>query len=136
MTARADFTSRADGSGHFRLRDTAGDDISLHELMHRMQQVLPALDKLFQDVHKRRTAGETLSGVSGPEYPNELGRKDGYVTPYQGREYRIANVNGSALEVMTVAFEYVLGGNAKKRKAIGDADQEMLDLVLAVLWYF
>ena len=42
-------------------------------------------------------------------------RKDKYVNPYQGKEYG----SRGALEVLTMAFEAVLGGGTAKRDAAG-----------------
>lgn len=129
---RSAYLPRPDGSGRFRLRKSAGNDITLHELMHRIQYVKPELDKLFQELHKRRTAGEALSDA---ERRGEFARKDHYVYWYQGREYHFGNANGNALEVITMAFEYVLGGDTKKLRLILSRDPEMVRLVLSALWH-
>ena len=70
-----------------------------------MQDRIPALDKIFQDLHKRRTKGEALK----PILPNskEVARVDKYVEAYQGREY---GGQDGAYEAITMAFEHIFGG--------------------------
>ena len=75
-----------------------------------------------------------------PGHPNETGRKDRYILPYQGREYR-----GDPREVMTMAYQYIWqrhirepddGGWWKGKKPLLDYDPEMLDLALGALFKY
>lgn len=115
---------------------------AVHEYAHRLQRALPGLDRLFQELHQRRTAGESLEKLRDlkPEYNyshDELTHKDHYTNPYQGKEYK----GYGALEVMTMAFEYVLGmdGSSKNsewfRKLYTD-DREMFDFVTGLLFHW
>ncbi|MGI9212615.1 MAG: hypothetical protein ACR2HF_09090 [Methylococcaceae bacterium] len=74
---------------------------------------------------------------------DELTRKDKYVNPYQGREYG----EGHALEVMTMAFEYVLGYNEEDNDKIRQyrltqfkqlylEDRNLFDFVVGLLFHW
>ncbi len=128
---RSAYRAQDGGAGLVRLRKGTSDDSALHELVHRIQQVKPELDKLFQQLHLRRTAGEAAQVVG---LDAETGRADHYVIPYQGREYQ--GRTDPALEVMAVAFQYALGGDPAMLGRLLLLDPEMLRLVLSTLWYF
>lgn len=134
------------GQGFISVRtDDLGN--ALHEYAHRLQAALPALDKMFQDLHRRRTSGDKLKRlrdlVPGVNYgASEVAREDQYFNPYQGREYP----NMGPMEVLTMAFEAVLGqagGSASSRgqaaryfSAIWSQDREMVDLVVGLLLHW
>ena len=121
----------------------------IHEYVHHLQVSMPGLDKLFSDLHRRRTRGEPLVEVTRG-YPDELGRKDRYLLEYQGREYSARVRSGSAdsgnpLEVITMAYQYIWqthlrtpgdrgfwGGNYN----LLEKDPEMLDLALGALFKY
>ena len=122
------------GDGFITLR--AGDvGVTVHEYAHRIQAALPALDKLFQDLHLRRTQGDALVVVT-PGHLGETGRPDGYYHPYQGREY----AQGGALEMMTMALQAVLLGPAARPvdqlalRRLAQRDPEMLHFTLGILF--
>lgn len=46
-------------------------ETALHEFTHRVQSALPELDRLFQDLHERRTAGDPLKRLLDI-YPQSL----------------------------------------------------------------
>jgi hypothetical protein len=138
--------SIARGEGQIEVR-TGDLGNAVHEYAHRLQAVLPELDAMFVELHTRRTAGQPLKRladlVPGSSYkPSELTREDGYVNPYQGKEYGTRG----ALEVMTMAFEYALGLAGGKGSSWGRAernfvgmwqrDTEMLDLVIGLLFHW
>lgn len=115
---------------------------AVHEYAHRVQAALPALDALFQDLHRRRTAGEDLRPLrtlTGGSYrADERARPDKYINPYQGKEYS----SGGALEVMTMALEYVLGADPARRETLQDLrrvyneDRELFDFVVGLLFHW
>lgn len=116
----------------------ATPDVALHELMHHLQFVIPALDAIFEALHRQRTAGADLKPMRTllPHYsPRELTREDSYFHPYQGREYRIGGKQ-RPLEVITMAFQAIWGGNAHMLQQILDKDPEMVHLVIGTLWSF
>jgi hypothetical protein len=114
-----------------------------HEFAHRLQQVMPGLDDIFQALHKKRTAGdplEDLATIFGGAMPGEFTRKDNYVDAYQGKEYAW-NKGREALEVMSVAFEAVLGHDKNncvtRRDLIKNmyyGDREMFELTVGLLF--
>jgi hypothetical protein len=114
-----------------------------HEYTHRMQKAMPELDKLFQDVHKRRTLNDPLEKLQDI-YPTigyneeEVSRKDKYINAYQGKEY-----SGEASEVMTMAMEYVLGltknhwlsnNRLDNFKKFYENDRELFDFTVGILF--
>lgn len=113
---------------------------AVHEYTHRLQAALPGLDDLFQDLHHRRTEGDPIKQMRdlkpGVGYePHEVTREDNYIEPYQGKVYAGARRYG-ALEVMTIAFEYVLGGNPTRLAELLKGDREMFDLVIGALYHY
>ncbi|MFA6971649.1 MAG: hypothetical protein WC208_09650 [Gallionella sp.] len=116
---------------------------AVHEYSHRLQHAIPALDDIFQTLHQRRTAKDPLERLRDL-YPrinyrlDEVVRKDHYRNYYQGKIYSKARYLGKqgALEVMTMAFEDVLGGNAKNLEVLIEADREMFDLVVGLLFNY
>lgn len=109
---------------------------ALHELTHRIQTVLPDLNGLFLALHRERTSGdplESLRDLTGENYdPSEVARKDKYVTAYQGKIYP----GMGAMEVMTIALEYVLGGDIKRLRAVYTNDRAMFDFVVGLLFHW
>ena len=78
-------------------------DNALHEYVHHLQDRLPGFDDIFQQLHRRRTAGDPalpLRNYGG------RGREDDYVDDYFGREYDHNSVkHRPVLEVVTRAFQ-------------------------------
>lgn len=121
---------------------TSANDIgvAVHEYAHRLQAALPELDRLFQDLHARRTAGAQLKPMRlfGPGYARtEMTREDHYVHPYMGKEYS----GRGALEVMSMALESVLsaaGSRAPHRiddlRKMYTQDRELFDLAVGLLF--
>lgn len=110
---------------------------AVHEYAHRLQAALPELDRIFQDLHRRRTAGMPLRRLMDLQRgygPRELTREDSYMHPYQGKEY----ASQGALEVMSMAFEWVLGAEGPRGEAqlamLAQRDPEMIQLVLGLLF--
>ncbi len=116
---------------------------ALHEYAHRLQHAIPELDDYFQALHARRTAGDSLERL-GNLYPkhgygrSEVTRKDKYRNAYQGRIYSGQSYLGKegALEVMTMAFQDALSGNAADMLSLINTDREMFDLVIGLLFNY
>lgn len=131
-------TQAKGGDGYLVVRDFGS---AVHEYTHRLQHALPEIDGYFQALHHRRTAGQPLkklADLSGPGYgPDEVTREDKYLKPYQGRIYSGPFYLGAhgALEVMTIAFESVLGGDAPNLEGMVAGDREMFNLVLGLLYH-
>ncbi len=114
-----------------------GDDpgTALHEYLHHVQYVMPELDRMFQDLHRRRTRTDPVRVLPGYGGGN-VGRKDDYVDSYFGKEY--AGFPAPALEVITVAHQILFHprhGEELLRRLVR-RDPEMLDLVLGVLFRY
>ena len=130
---------------------------AVHEYAHRLQSALPGLDNLFQQLHASRVSGDPVLSLkdivpSSGYDEGELTRQDKYTNPYQGKEYVIGLrpgdtdvPYGGALEVMTMAFESVLGpfdGHWRSEDSIRAfrdmyrKDREMFDFVVGVLRYW
>jgi len=116
---------------------TDGDKTSTHEFAHRLQSTIDGLDAIFQTEHRARTSAdklERLRELTGNKgYGNsEVAKKDHYVAPYFGREYG----NGDAKEVMTMAFQHVLGGNKSEFDTLLAKDKALFDLTIGLLAAF
>lgn len=124
------------GDGFVWLRLEHNDPLgnAVHEFAHRVQAAMPQLDEVFQQLHRRRTAADPVEPLArfGRYDLGERTRKDGYFTPYQGKEYK----NGGALEVMTMALEAMLGGRDDLLDRMLRVDREMVDLVTGLLYHF
>lgn len=130
------------GAGYILVRTGALED-AVHEYAHRIQAALPKLDALFQELHRRRTAGEQLmrlrdlTGITGYRR-DEWARRDKYINPYQGKEY----AGRGALEVMSMALESVLGIDPSARHTLTrfnklyNEDREMFDFVIGLLFHW
>lgn len=132
------------GDGYLFVRTGALDN-AVHEFAHRLQHALPDLQKLFADLHQRRTHGDALERLRDltalPYGWGEMTHKDKYADPYQGKEYP-----GGPLEVMTMALQAVLGA-ASKVTTGGDSptewfrkvytmDREMVDFTVGLLFHW
>ena len=108
---------------------------ALHELSHRVQSAIPELDQIFQDLHKRRTSGDSLKRLadiypfSGYEV-TEVCKEDHYINAYFGKEYA-----GEAKEVMTMSIESVMAGKYVFNELLSK-DRELFDLVVGLLFHY
>lgn len=132
------------GAGYIFVRPGALD-CAVHEFAHRLQHALPDLQKLFADLHQRRTRGDALERLRDvtmiPYAPEEMTRKDKYADPYQGKEY-----SRGPLEVMTMALQAVLGaasavtrgGNSPTEwfRKVYTTDREMVDFTVGLLFHW
>lgn len=77
---------------------------AIHELGHRMEEVVPGMLSAQQAFYNRRTAGEqveSLKRLTGLNYAtNEYTRKDNFIDPYMGKDY-----SGKAFELVSMGFE-------------------------------
>lgn len=113
---------------------TSVGSTAVHEYLHHLQFTLPSLDRLFRDLHLRRTANEALTRIY-PDNPDELARKDGYYNAYQGKEYPYYG----PMEVLTMALQPLLGTDDKSMimlKSMLEKDPEMLEFALGMLLYW
>ena len=108
---------------------------ALHELSHRVQSAIPELDRIFQDLHKRRTNGDALKRLANI-YPfsgykvTEVCKEDHYINAYFGKEYA-----GEALEVMTMSIESVMTEKYVFNELLSK-DRELFDLVIGLLFHY
>ncbi len=151
-----EYLSRPASGGLPRIRIKKNRGTAFHEYMHHVQASDPALDRLFQEVHKRRNKDRAKGPLTG--YRGIQGREDEYIDAYFGAEYDDDMLkNGGydqdspALEVITRAlqltfhsmatgqYQIVNGKLVKDTLDIADLardDPEMLELVLGVLMYY
>jgi hypothetical protein len=126
------------GSGLLSVSDYR---VAVHELTHRMQHAMPELDDYFQELHERRTKGDRQQHLQallpGHGYGhNEVTREDNYIHPYQGKEYRGGGGRHGALEVMTMAYQWVLGPETATREHFVEQDRELFDLAIGLLFNY
>ncbi len=130
--------------------------VTIHEYGHRLQETVKGLDAIFQALHRERVVGAPVRRIKdvGPAYrgygADEVTREDHYRNAYQGREYRVRGggaEDGGALEVLTMAFEAIVGGQAPGKTSATLAsvsrlrdmllhDREMVELVVGLLFRF
>ena len=108
--------------------------VPLHEWVHHLQRAAPALNQLFIDLHRRRTASDPRK-VLYSWAPKETGRKDKYIEAYFGREYGNSD---NPREVITMAVQTLFHPLHGKERLVDLArhDPEMLDLVIGALYHF
>ena len=90
-------------SGEIALSGSGEDQVrcAIHELGHRFSHVRPDISHSEGDFYAYRTSGEPLTWL-GPGYNrNERTRKDRFISPYMGKDYR-----GVAYELVSMGFEY------------------------------
>lgn len=107
-----------------------------HELIHRIQSVMPEIDAVFQAEHRRRTKDLAKNRILGGR-DDEFGIEDDYPKHYYGREYVGAKeYHLGALEVMPMSLSVLVKGllnKSDKRVYIGgEAVSFVTDDLLAV----
>jgi hypothetical protein len=127
------YPSRGDGyiliSG---LRHVEQFSCAVHEYSHRLQDAFPDLQKLFTDLHRKRTQGDPVIKLRSlrPDHgykSDELTREDQYIDPYWGKEY-----SGEPREVLTMAMQTVIAGN--NFSYLYNDDREMLEFITGILF--
>lgn len=84
-----------------------GAEVVTHELGHWLEHKMPGLHEDVVDFWQRRTAGVPLSHM-GPGYdPGEMTRRDDFIHPYIGKEYKYSSTGEQyATEVVSMGLEY------------------------------
>ena len=84
----------------------SGDDegeifeTAIHELGHRMENVITTILKHEQEFYKRRTANEELQWMGKGYRKTEKTRKDDFLDAYMGKDY-----GGKAYELVSMGFQ-------------------------------
>ena len=101
---------------------------AIHEFTHHLQHTMPALDDLFGQLHRARTAGDPVRPLFG--YKGDTGRKDKYIDPYFGKEY-----DGKPLEVITRTMQLMLSpwGEGEWLPVFLRDDPGLVDLAIGAL---
>lgn len=98
---------------------------AIHELVHRIEHVMPEIVRFEREFYNRRTAGESPRWL-GPGYGSEeMTRVDKFISPYIGRSNAIS---AGFYEVLSMGLEGLLTGSLDLRE-----DEEMMDLILGLL---
>ena len=121
--------------GHAAVDVSADPANAVHEYTHHLQKQMPALDGLFQALHRRRTRHEPVIELL-PRYRGFRGRKDQYIDAYFGAEH--PGYADPALEVITRTHQILfhsLYGKERLGKLVRE-DPEMLDLALGALFRY
>ena len=104
-------------------------NVAVHEYTHHLQTAMPALDDLFHQLHRARTAGDPVAKLR--DYPDYTGRDDQYIDGYFGREYP----GEGPLEVITRTYEFLFTP-FYGRERLGDMlkdDPGLADLAIGAL---
>ena len=96
---------------------------SIHELGHRMEDIIPEIKKAEKVFYARRTDGEDLKWLGTSYKRDEKTRKDNFLHPYMGKDY-----SGSFYELVSMGFEYLYTNPAHLMK-----DPDMADWIYGIL---
>lgn len=96
--------------------DNGSFETAVHELGHRFEQAVPDIKAEEAKFYKRRTDGENLEWMGEGYARNEVTRKDDFIHPYMGKDYK-----GYAYELVSMGFEYAY---CQPEKLAKDADME------------
>lgn len=72
----------------------------LHEMGHRAEYTISGIKELEKEFYERRTAGEPLTHMGSGYGPNEVSRKDKFISAYIGKDY-----GGRAYEVLSMGID-------------------------------
>ena len=107
----------------------------VHEFGHRLQAVMPDLDKLFARFWAERTADDAVEKMADL-FPllgydeDEITKKDRFPSPYWGKMYGDEK-DPQPLEMLTMAFQSLVGGEQDKFNLLYQ-DKELFDFTLAI----
>lgn len=87
--------------GTAEIRFTSREGTNVHELGHRMEQVIPGLREIEREFYEKRTAGESLVWLGSGYDRDEKSRFDQFIDPYMGKDY-----HGVAYELFSMGSEY------------------------------
>lgn len=110
------------------LEENAPVPIAMHELAHRMEQIVPGLREVQNQFFQMRTGGRT-EGLPG--FPASYrGNEDRFASAYIGRVYDDGvSKDPYAFEILTMGLEGVFYGKYKLR----EWDTEHYQLILGIL---
>ena len=75
-------------------------EVTIHELGHRFEHVIPGMVNAEKEYYNQRTAGEDLKWLGIGYRPDEKARRDKFISPYMGKEY------GDGYELVSMGFQY------------------------------
>lgn len=112
----------------------------LHEFGHRLQEVMPELETYFDRLFKERTTKDKIQKLNemiGKDWydDDERGLRDDFPNEYYGKMYNKSRKDPQALEMLTMTFQALLGGNIKDFKEI-ERKPDFLYFGLALLVRF
>ncbi|MBC6444930.1 MAG: hypothetical protein GDA50_05770 [Alphaproteobacteria bacterium GM202ARS2] len=122
---------------------TAGDSLiftaeneiydTMHEFVHRLQNVFPDIQEMFQSIHDQRTAHEDIDYLYHDGH--EVGKKDDYINAYFGRVYP----HGGALELWPMCCQSIMGhllDDLYCQRFFLEKDPELAYITIGVLFCF
>lgn len=113
-------------NGEIRVNER--ESTNVHELGHRFEKTVPGILKAEADFYESRTKGEDLAWL-GPGYRrDEKTRKDDFISPYMGKEYKDYSGEYYAFELVSMGFQYALTDYGTLKK-----DEDMRDWILGIL---
>lgn len=119
----------------------------IHEFGHRLQNVMPELDRLFESFWQTRTQNDVIEKLNkyNIQYRGyEITKKDNFIDPYFGRVYyrEVLDQQGRVvlvekpLEMLTMTFQSILGGDPHRLKKLYEKDPDLFYLGLSLLARF
>lgn len=110
------------------MRAGAGERVVVHELAHWLEDHNPELHRRVVEFYERRTQGDTLQWM-GPGYgPEELYRRDKWITEYMGLDYHDGRER-YATEVLSMGLDHFYN----KTALLAQRDPEMFDFVFNIV---
>ncbi len=130
---------RASFNPQFERLTTDGSlDTTIHEMAHAAQWAAPQVDALFQEYHAERVGAEPLVKLKQLRptvnyRPDEVTKPDKFIEPYMGKVYQKDRTGyGGALEMMSMAFEYLMGNSTAKFMKLFTQDRPFLEMIVGV----
>lgn len=132
-------TGRANFNPQFETMTTNGSlDTTIHEMAHAAQWAAPQVDALFQEYHAERAGAEPLVKLKQLRptinyRPDEVTKPDKFIEPYMGKVYQKNRTGyGGALEMMSMAMEYLMGNSTAKFMKLFTQDRPFLEMIVGV----
>jgi hypothetical protein len=104
--------------------------VAVHEWGHRADDIRPQVRRLSNQFYLRRTKGSRLEWLGAPYDQGELTRRDRFIDPYMGKDYRGKTGTRTAFEVMSMGLQ---GLFAADRRLNFSRDPEYKHFIVGVL---
>jgi hypothetical protein len=101
----------------------------IHELGHWLEDIDPEAHKKVLEFYDRRTANEPLLRLGRPYARHEKTRRDKFLDPYMGKEYKDLRGNRYGTEIVSMGVEYLYANPFKLAMEDADYFDFLFDLI-------